>query len=193
MTNVDAKALAEKHLSRSANVKNELCNQSDTIARIADSIVATCSSGGTVYACGNGGSTCDAMHLVEELVARYSRERPGIRAQHFCDPSTITCWANDYEFDSVFERQVKTFLNKNDILVAFSTSGNSENIVRALKAAKEIGAKTIVLSGKDGGKSKSLASECLIVPSESTAHIQESHIAVVHILCEHLENSLFPA
>ena len=150
----------------------------------------TVKSGGVIYACGNGGSACDAAHLCEELVARYKRERPGIKAMHFSDPGTLTCWSNDYEFASAYERQVKTFCTKNDTLVAISTSGNSENILRAAKAAKAAGSTVIALTGKDGGKLAVLADCALVVPVKDTERIQEAHITVIHIWCELLETAL---
>ena len=132
------------------------------------------------------------MHLAEELVARYKKERPGIRAQHLCDAGTITCWGNDYNFTDIFARQVETHLTPKDVLIVFSTSGNSENILRAMSAANKVGATTIGLLGKNGGKAKTLAKHSLVVESEVTAHIQEAHLVVVHMLCEVLENLLFP-
>lgn len=144
--------------------------------------------GGTVYACGNGGSACDAMHFTEELIARFKRERPGIRAMHFCDPGTLTCWANDYQFESVFARQVRTFCTPNDILVLLSTSGNSKNILSAAQAARQNSVFTIALSGKDGGKLKDVCDISIIVPAQETERIQEMHITIIHIFCEILEN-----
>ncbi len=180
------------HIKESARVKLLLADQSEKIAQIVTTLASTIKQGGRIYACGNGGSACDAMHLVEELVARYQRERPGIRAQHLLDSGTITCWANDYTFDEIFERQVDTLVTKLDALVVFTTSGNSQNILRALAAANKLGASTIALLGKNGGAAKSLSKLSLIVSSEVTAHIQESHITLVHIICDQLEQLLFP-
>ncbi len=146
--------------------------------------------GGTIYACGNGGSACDAAHLCEELVARYKRERPGIRAMHFADPGTVTCWANDYDYAGVFERQAQTFCTDRDILVAISTSGNSPNVLRAAQAAKSKGAAVIGLTGKDGGKLAAQCSAALVVPANETERIQEAHITIIHIWCELLETAL---
>jgi D-sedoheptulose 7-phosphate isomerase len=148
---------------------------------------ACIAAGGTIYSCGNGGSACDAMHLTEELVARFKRERPGIRAMHFLDGASLTCWANDYDFESVFERQAQTFCRKGDVLFGFSTSGNSKNVLRAIKAANKNGASTIALTGQSGGLIKSEATECVCVPSTSTERIQEVHITLVHVLLEILE------
>ena len=132
------------------------------------------------------------MHLAEELVARYDRERPGIPAQHLLDVGTMTCWANDYDYNSVFRRQIETLLTPKDALVVFSTSGNSANILEALDAAKSRGAVTVALLGKSGGKAKTGASHAIVVDSQITAHIQEAHIALVHIICAQLEDTLYP-
>lgn len=181
------------YLDESNRVNATLGRQVDIIQKIIAVLFETSSNGGTIFSCGNGGSTCDSMHLTEELVARFKRERPGIKAQHFCDPSTITCWTNDYDFEGVFERQVRTFMTPRDVLVAFSTSGKSPNIIRALKAAKEIGAKTILLGGKTGGEAKQVADTSLIVDSSLTSHAQEAHSVLIHVLCDHLEQALFPS
>ncbi len=143
--------------------------------------------GGCVYACGNGGSTCDAMHLCEELVARFKRERKGIRAMHFMDPSVLTCWSNDYDFATAFERCADTFCTVNDALIAISTSGKSANVLAAVKKANEKGCCTIGLAGKDGGELKNLANIAVVIPGRETERIQEGHILVIHALCELLE------
>ena len=172
---------------RASLVKNETFLEG--VAQAADGLLATIRQGGTIYACGNGGSSCDAMHLVEELVARYKRERPGIRAQHFVDPSVLTCWSNDYSFDAVFERQAETFCGPHDSLIAISTSGNSRNVVAAAKVAKRKGSSVIGLLGRDGGELASLCAPAIIVPSKETERIQEIHITVIHILCELIETA----
>jgi len=155
--------------------------------RIADSFRA----GGRLYACGNGGSACDAMHLVEELVARYKRERPGLPAHHLMDAATLTCWSNDYDYASAFRRQVEAMVRPGDVLVAISTSGNSENVLATVAPARERGALTIGLAGKDGGRLRELCEEILIVPSDATERIQEGHITVIHLLCDLVERMLF--
>lgn len=192
MANASLKQLAEEQLQNSAAVKAALVSQSEKIVTIAEALINCVKNGGCIYSCGNGGSACDAMHLTEELVARYLRERPGIRAQHFCDPSTITCWANDYAYNQVFERQAQTHLTDKDALVVFSTSGKSESILRALAAANQKGALTVALLGKGGGQAKALAKHSLIVASDTTARIQEAHISIVHVLCDLIERTLYP-
>ena len=182
----------KKILSDSASLKSKLASDSDFVARVgkaAAKVIATKKAGGTIYSCGNGGSTCDAMHLTEELVARYKRERAGIRAMHLMDPSVMTCWSNDYEYEGVFERQVRTFCGKNDLFIGISTSGNSKNILRAFAAAKELGTYTIGLTGKTGGAFPKSCDLSLIVSSNETERIQEVHITLIHIFCELLETT----
>ena len=177
-------------LTDAASVKQKVAQHKDLISGLATihaEMQTRIKKGGTIYACGNGGSTCDAMHFVEELVARFKRERPGIKAMHFMDPSTLTCWSNDYEYSSAFQRYAETFCGPTDVFFGFSTSGNSSNVIKAVEAAKAKGTYTVIFSGKDGGKLKNLADISLIVPSEFTERIQEVHILFVHILCELLE------
>lgn len=181
-------------LSTSASIKNKLASDQsfmNEVAVAARRMIATVQAGGTIYSCGNGGSTADAIHLTEELVARYKRERPGIKAMHLMDAAVLTCWTNDYKFESVFARQVETFCGPADCLIGISTSGNSKNIIEAVKAAKQKGTYTIGLLGKDGGALKSLCDSALVVPSQETERIQEAHITVIHIFCELLEVELF--
>lgn len=182
----------EEALAESARVKTALREQAPLIARMAERIVDAYRAGGRVYACGNGGSACDAMHLVEELVARYKRDRPGLPAHHLLDAATITCWGNDYDFATIFSRQIEAMSRAGDVLVALSTSGSSENVVRAVEAARDRGVVTLGLTGRDGGRMKDLCSETLIVPATATERIQEAHITVIHLLCELVETSLFP-
>ena len=183
--------LIREALEESARVKRALVEQAPLIHRLAVRIAESFRAGGRLYACGNGGSACDAMHLVEELVARYKRERPGLPAHHLMDAATLTCWSNDYEFATAFRRQVETMVRPGDVLVAISTSGSSANIVATVEPARERGALTIGLTGKDGGELKGLCEEVLIVPSAATERIQEGHITVIHLLCDLVERMLF--
>jgi D-sedoheptulose 7-phosphate isomerase len=191
VTTSDPIALIRDALEESARVKRELTEQAELIHRLALRLADVFRQGGHLYACGNGGSACDAMHLVEELVARYKRERPGLPAHHLMDAATLTCWSNDYRYETAFARQVEAMIRPSDVLVAISTSGNSENIVRAVEAANHRGALTVGLSGGDGGKLRGACTELLVVPSRATERIQEGHITVIHLLCELLERMLF--
>ena len=177
-------------LTESSSLKASLAQDARFLASVSaayNGIADAVSQGGTIYACGNGGSTCDAMHLCEELVARYKRSRPGVRAMHFMDPGILTCWGNDVGFDDAFARCAETFCTAKDVLVAISTSGNSRNVLAAVSKAKERGTKVIGLLGKDGGKIAPLCDTAVVVPAQATERIQEAHITVIHIWCELLE------
>jgi D-sedoheptulose 7-phosphate isomerase len=187
----DPLALIRDALDESARVMRALRGEAPGILRIATRMADSFRAGNRLYACGNGGSACDAMHLVEELVARYKRERPGLPAHHLLDAPTLTCWSNDYEFASVFRRQVETLAREGDVLVAISTSGNSPNVLQAAEAARARGVLTIGLTGHGGGRLRELCDEAIVVPAAATERIQEGHIAVIHLLCELVERMLF--
>lgn len=186
-----SREVAVQHIKDSIETKNKLLLQADELVVISNGLVDILKNGGRIYSCGNGGSSCDAMHLTEELVARYLRERPGIPAQHFCDNSIMTCWSNDYSFDSVFERQVQTFVTAKDAFIIFSTSGNSTNILKAVDAANAAGALTVGFLGKGGGQAKHKVNMSLVVNSDTTARVQEAHGLIIHVLCELIETDLF--
>ena len=154
-------------------------------------IVQCYESGGKVLVMGNGGSAADAQHFVAELVGRYVRERPALPAIALTtDTSILTAVANDYGYNDVFRRQVEAHAKPGDVVVGISTSGNSENVCRALEAARALGATTIALGGGDGGRMKTLADLSLIVPVKETARIQEAHITIIHVVCDIVERSL---
>lgn len=178
-------------LEESARVKLALREQSAQIARMAEVLADAFRNGSHLYACGNGGSACDAMHLVEELVARYKMDRPGLPAHHLLDAATLTCWSNDYDFATSFQRQVEAMIRPDDVLLAISTSGNSENVLLAVEAARDRGAVTLGLTGGDGGRLADVCSSCIVVPAAATERIQEAHITIVHLLCELVEQRLF--
>ena len=160
----------------------------------AEMIAAALLSGHKLLACGNGGSAADASHLTTEFVARYDRERrayPAISlAAHGGD---LTAIGNDYSFADLFARQVHAFGLTGDVLAVFTTSGKSENVLRALRAAKEIGVKTIAFLGRDGGTCAGLADVELLVGGKNTARIQEGHKFLLHTICELVEEQLSPA
>jgi len=156
-------------------------------------VVETLRADGAVLACGNGGSAADALHLCEEFTGRYRSNRRSLRAVCLnADPTAMTCIGNDFGFDKIYSRHLEGVGRRGDILFAFSTSGNSPNILEALNAAKKIGIRTVLLSGKDGGKASSLADLSLIVPSSNTARIQEVHGFILHAVLEAVEVA-FPA
>jgi phosphoheptose isomerase len=160
---------------------------------LSDAVLRAFNNGGKLLTCGNGGSAAEAAHLAEEFTGRFYRERkslPGICLS--IDGTLLTCIGNDYGFDDIFSRQVQSLGMPNDILIVFSSSGNSENIVRALESAKERGVITGAFLGKTGGKCKGLAEHEIIVQSvnPSAMRIQECHQLMIHALCEHVEVSL---
>ncbi len=149
-------------------------------------------NGNKIILAGNGGSAADAQHFAGEIVGRFTMERRALPAISLCvDPSVMTCIANDYGYNEAFARQIDGLGNKGDIFVAISTSGNSANIIRAIEVAHNKGIKVIGYLGKDGGKIKDLCDIALVVPSNSTPRIQETHTLTTHILCEMIEKELF--
>jgi D-sedoheptulose 7-phosphate isomerase len=173
-------------LNEAATLLQSFLHDGNNILKIEEAATAICNSiksGGKVISCGNGGSHCDAMHFAEELTGRYRENRKALPAICISDPSHISCVSNDFGFDFVFSRFIEGLGSKGDVLLALSTSGNSANIVNAVTAAKEKGMKTIVLTGKDGGKLASMADIEIRVPHFGYAdRIQEIHIKVIHIL-----------
>jgi len=173
------RALTE-HLDVAARVRALLPDAE----RAARTLIETYERGGRVYTFGNGGSSADAAHFAEELVGRYKRERRPLAAQSLSiDASALTCIANDYSYDEVFERQVRAFVCEGDVVIGFSTSGRSPNVVRGLAAASELGATTVLFAGANGGD----ADLVLAVPSESTARIQEMHVLLLHLILEEVD------
>lgn len=165
--------------------------QKDTFARLLDACEDAVNTGNKIIFFGNGGSAADAQHLATELTVRFINDRkpiPGLALT--TDTSALTAAGNDYGFEFIFSRQIDALANDGDIVIALSTSGNSENIINALKSAKEKNCTTIGLSGKDGGKMPALCDHIIIVPSQSTARIQEMHITIGHMLCSALEQKL---
>jgi D-sedoheptulose 7-phosphate isomerase len=184
-------SLAEKRIHASMELKRELLDQPEAIADAAGLVVAALSSGGRVLFCGNGGSAADAQHLAAELQGRFYRDRRALAGVALTvNTSTLTAVANDYGYDLVFARQVDALGRKGDLLVGLSTSGNSPNVIEAVRAARAAGMRTLALTGRTGGKLLAEAEICLRMPSEDVPRIQEGHILVGHILCEIAENAL---
>mgnify|MGYP001334067630 CR=1 FL=1 len=141
---------------------------------------------------GNGGSAADAQHIAAELVGRYGFDRPSIPSLALTtDTSNLTAIGNDYGYDKVFSRQLEGMGQEGDIFIGISTSGNSKNIINAFEVAKQKGIKTVALVGKDGGEMAKMADIALVVPSDSTPRIQESHILIGHIICDIIEKEIF--
>jgi D-sedoheptulose 7-phosphate isomerase len=149
-------------------------------------------SGHKLMVCGNGGSAADAQHLVAEFVSRLTVDRPALRAIALTtDTSILTAIGNDYSYDNVFERQIEALGQPGDVLLAISTSGNSKNCVKALKLAKTMGIATVAYTGNNGGAMSALATINVIIPSDTTMNIQESHLALEHIFCMVVERFYF--
>ena len=151
---------------------------------LAEAMMAAWSRKGKILVAGNGGSASDAMHLAEELVARFQKNRRALAALALCDPTVLTCAGNDFGFEEIFSRQVEAFGNTGDVLIVFSTSGNSPNILKALEAGKRQGLFTAAFLGRDGGKAKGMCDVELIVPAQASHRIQEGHKILYHSLCE---------
>jgi D-sedoheptulose 7-phosphate isomerase len=181
-----------RQLTDSASVKQALAQDClDPIVSMAGHIIACVREGGKVLFCGNGGSAADAQHLAAELVGRFGRDNPPLAAIALTtDTSILTCLSNDYGFEEVFARQVHAHGREGDVLVGISTSGRSENVLRAVQAAGKLGLTTIVLVGADGGPLAEAADLTLKVPSINSQRIQEAHITIGHIVLDLLEQEL---
>lgn len=163
----------------------------DPFSACLDACEKSIRAGGKILFFGNGGSASDAQHLATELTIRFIKDRPAIAALALTtDTSTLTAAGNDIGFDNIFARQVEALGKPEDLAIGISTSGNSENVLRAVKTAKDIGMTTVGLSGKGGGKMNDLCDVMLVVPSSTTARIQEMHILLGHMLCGALEQRL---
>jgi D-sedoheptulose 7-phosphate isomerase len=167
----------------------------DMVPRIAEMgilLTAALNHGNKLLVMGNGGSAADSQHFVAEIVGRFKLERRALPAIALStDTSILTAIGNDYGFDAVFSRQVEALAAPGDVVVGISTSGNSPNVLTALKIAKARGCRTIGLLGKDGGSIKAACDLALVVPSEDTPRIQEGHITIIHIVCDLVERAMF--
>jgi D-sedoheptulose 7-phosphate isomerase len=169
-------------------------SHAEKVGVAAEIIIECLGSGGKLMLFGNGGSAADAQHIAAELVNRFARDHPPIAAIALTtDTSILTSVANDASFDHLFERQLLAIGRRGDVVLAISTSGNSPNVLQAVRAAGKNGIKTIGLTGKGGGELAGMCNLALIVDSNSTQRIQEIHITIGHILCELIEDALYPA
>jgi D-sedoheptulose 7-phosphate isomerase len=180
-------------LEASASLKQELAkNYIDVISQITTEICRSLKSGGKIILFGNGGSAADAQHIASELVGRFKKERPGLRALSLsANTSLLTSLSNDFDFSQIFSRQVECLADPADVVIGITTSGGSENVLLALQAGAEIGATTVCLSGMDGGECAKASQISIIIPSYDVPRIQEAHIAVGHIICHLVEEELF--
>ena len=177
----------------SARSLQSICSTSypAQISQAVDLIVQRLSDGNKLLLCGNGGSAADAMHISAELVGRFVKERHALPAIALnADPVILTAWSNDYAYESVFSRQLEALAKPGDVVWGISTSGNSKNVVAALKRGRELGASTLALTGQGGGAMAEFADVLLAVPLSVTARIQEVHTVTYHIICEAVEAAL---
>ncbi len=179
---------------QSIETKRKVLSDNDlwqTIEKVINEIINAVKNGKKVLLMGNGGSAADAQHFAGEFVNRFLIEREPLPAIALStDTSVLTCIGNDSSFDLIFEKQVKALAKKGDILFGITTSGNSENIIKAFEAGKKIGTINIGLLGKDGGKAKDNVDYAIIVKDNSTPRIQEVHITLIHIICEIVEKEV---
>ncbi len=184
-----------KKIKESIEVKENLLRNKELLRDIescAESIINSYTNGGKVFFCGNGGSAADSQHITAELVSRFYLERKALAAEALTvNTSTITAISNDYRYDDIFARQVEANGKKGDVLIGLSTSGNSANVVIAMKTAKKMGMITIGFTGEKDGPISEICDICLKVPSTDTPRIQEAHILIGHIMCEIIERRMF--
>ena len=181
------KELIKTRFEQAIQNLNDLLNSSyvEELNEIAGCVADALNRGNKVLVAGNGGSAADAQHFAAELVGRFLKERRGLPAIALTtDSSILTCVGNDYSFEQIFSRQIEALANEGDVFIGISTSGNSENVIRAVQAAKEKNVLTIGFLGKDGGKLKNVCDKSLIVPNQVTARVQEAQELSYHIICE---------
>lgn len=197
MSEQDKIARVKQHFEASIATKQQAMEAlSPSIVSAAEMICRSLDKGGKVLSCGNGGSAGDAQHFSSEMLNRFEKQRPGLAAIALTtDSSTLTSIANDYDYSRVFSRQVEALGKSNDILLAISTSGNSENVLEAVKTAQAQQLEVIALSGHDGGKLSALLNEQAIeicVAASSTARVQEVHLLVIHCICDLIDQQFAP-
>ena len=183
-------------IEQSIELKTKLLKDEEllnTIRQVANEMIHTFENEGCVLFCGNGGSAADAQHLAAEFSGRFYYDRPPLNAEALhVNTSYLTAVANDYSYNEIYARLVKAKGRKADVLVGISTSGNSENIIKAFEVANELGMTTVGFTGESGGKMKEVSKYLINIPSTDTPRIQEVHILVGHIICELVESGLFP-
>ena len=181
----------DRAINDSVRMLESLKNLEPEVSRVADLIGECFRTGNKLLMCGNGGSAADASHFATELVVRFTKDRRALPAICLAsDSGILTAAGNDYGFDKIFGRQVAAFGQTGDVLICFTTSGNSKNVLRALEEAKARKLKTIAFLGRDGGSTIGMADIDLLVKNDSTARIQEAHQLLIHVLCEMIEAQL---
>lgn len=177
-------------ISHLETIKKVIETMEDSLAQASLLVVETLKNGNKILLCGNGGSAADAQHIAAELTGRYKIDRRGLPAIALTtDTSALTSIGNDYGYDRVFDRQVEALASKGDLIIGISTSGNSQNVVNALKLGAELGCKTLGFSGRDGGDMNEVCHINLVVPSSDTPRIQEMHILFGHTICQIVDDN----
>jgi D-sedoheptulose 7-phosphate isomerase len=187
----DIDNILQKSVNEHISVASSISDLLPDIGKVASILIDTFSKGNKLLIFGNGGSASDAQHIAAELVGRFIKERAGLPAIALnTDTSILTSVGNDYGYESIFSRQIEALSKPGDVVMGISTSGNSKNVVKALKIASTLNCRTVGLLGKDGGEIKEITDINIIVPSDSTARIQEMHILIGHMLCEVVDCSI---
>jgi len=182
--------LIKEQIEESIRINREIIKQSTVIEKIANSIISSFKKNGKVFICGNGGSASDSQHIAAEFINKFRFDRTPLPAISLTsDTSVLTSISNDYDFENIFERQIKALGRENDILIALTTSGKSKNVINAVRMAKKIGMRTIVFTGDQGIQEKT--DICLKIPSKETPRVQEAHILTLHIICDIVERKIF--
>ena len=182
--------ISQEFKSHLETINSVINNMENDIEKASIIIVDALKNGNKVLLCGNGGSAADAQHIAAELTGRYKTERRGLPGIALTtDTSALTAIGNDYGYDRIFDRQVESLAQEGDVIIGISTSGNSENVISALKLGQEMKCKTIGFTGRDGGKMNKVCDINLIVPSDNTPRIQEMHILFGHTICQIIDNN----
>lgn len=193
---MNPKSVLEKNLTLSIESKNIFLRDKanlNSFKSAVEDLLATYKGGGRLFLAGNGGSAADSQHLAAEFVSRLVYDRPALPAEALTvDTSALTAIANDYGYENVFSRQLEANATEKDMFLAITTTGNSPNLTKALEFCKINNIKTILFTGKDGGKAGLIADHVIIAPGESTATIQEIHILLGHSMCEYIEKEIYP-
>jgi D-sedoheptulose 7-phosphate isomerase len=185
-------AVISQRIEASIMVKQRLLGHTEICAEVAERLIRAFRGGNKVVLFGNGGSAADAQHIASEFVGRYYLDRPALPAHALTvNTSSLTAIGNDYAYDQIFSRQIEACGQVGDVAIGISTSGNSRNVIEALRAAKRKGMIAVGMTGESGGQLKTEVDYCICVPSRDTPRIQEAHILVGHILCELVEQALF--
>lgn len=181
-----------QYFSATTKVLGETVKLSVAIAEVANAMIFCLESGGTVFWCGNGGSAADSQHLAAELIGKFKLDRPPLRSIALTtDTSILTATGNDFGFEFVFSRQIRALGRKDDLLIAISTSGKSENVINALREASELGLSTVAMTGIVPNEMWQISDFNLAIPSDETSHIQEMHILIGQLVCGLVEEHFF--